>query len=157
LTFTIVIIGLIVANSKKKSKIKTQSEKIIKMDVFFNARDIQQDKTIKDLNSELKFINDLIHGYKKDVETAKGMENIWRTTCDKQYKNHLENEQKLKEAIEHLELLIRESISHVDELTFANKDWEKKCSRLQCEFYNETYTLNQIIDEYSLYILNNAK
>ena len=72
--------------------------------------------------------------------------------------------QESKELIEHLEKVIdiKDSRLHIlyktnAELMCANEDWKNKYTRLRCEFYNERNELNQIIDEYSLVILNHCK
>ena len=139
LTFTIVIIGLIIANKKAKTEVKKShltinqvKEKWHESSIVWHKSDLEKDNVIKDL--------------KYKVQTKWDLGNVYR-----------DENKSLKEAIEHLELLNRESMSNVDELTFDNEDLKKNFSRLQCEFYNETYILNQIIDEYQLFILNNAK
>jgi hypothetical protein len=143
LTFIIVIIGLIIANKKAKTEVKKsilskyeELEKWHESSKIWQKSDLEKDNLIKDL--------------KYKVQTKWDLGNV--------NSNHYRDENKsLKEAIENLELLNRQSMSNVDELTFDNEDLKKNFSRLQCEFYNETYTLNQIIDEYQLFILNNAK
>jgi len=68
----------------------------------------------------------------KQLVIAKDTENFWRNQCNNNYQNHLDEECKLREAIAYLECFSEEL--KVDNLHYQ-----------------------QIIDEYSLYILNNCK
>ena len=139
LTLTIVIIALILANKKAKTEVKKsilskyeELEKWHESSKIWQKSDLDKDNVIKDL--------------KYKVQTKWDLGNVYR-----------DENKSLKEAIEHLELLIRESISNVDELINANEDWKNKYNCLCCEFLHETNELNQIIDEYSLLILNHCK
>ena len=162
--FGIVIIGLIIANKNQKTEVKKShftinqvKEKWHESSIVWHKSDTDKDNVIKQLNSEVKFKDYLIHGYKKDIEKAKDMENLWRTECDKRYQNHLEDEQKLKEAIEYLEELNGKSMSQVAELNKTNEAWKSKYNKLKCDSHNEIKEFETIIDEYQLFILNNAK
>ena len=139
LTFTIVIIGLIIANKKAKTELKKsilckydELQKWHESSKIWQKSDLEKDNVIKDL--------------KYKVQTKWDLGNVYR-----------DENKSLKEAIEHLELLNRQSMNNVSELTFANEDWKNKYNRLRCEFIHETNELKQIIDEYQLFILNNAK
>ena len=139
LTLTIVIIALILENSKNKTEIKKSylsikqvKQKWDELSIIWQKSDLDKENVIKDL--------------KYQVQTKWDLGNVYR-----------DENKSLKEAIEHLELLIRESISNVDELINANEDWKNKYNCLCCEFLHETNELNQIIDEYSLLILNHCK
>ena len=142
LTFTIVIIGLIIANKKAKTELKKsilskieELEKWHESSKIWQKSDLEKDNVIKDL--------------KYKVQTKWDLGNVYR-----------DENKSLKEAIEHLELLNRQSMNNVSELTFVNEDWKRKYHR-SCEtgviLIYENVELNQIIDEYQLFILNNAK
>ena len=167
LTFTIVIIGLIIANSKNKSEIKKShstikqvKEKWEQSSIGWHKSGLDKDKTIKQLNSEVEFKDGLIHGYKKDVEKA----------IDGQFfldKQHQETETKLKEAIEYLEKLNTETTElnarvarDNQTLRYNNEDLQNHINKLDENFItllNLNVELNLIIDEYSLLILNRCK
>lgn len=146
LTFTIVIIGLIVANSKKKTEVKKsilskyeELEKWHESSKIWQKSDLEKDNVIKDL--------------KYKVQTKWDLGNVYR-----------DENKSLKEAIEHLEKLIVQKDSAIDDLMKlnktlfeANESWKNKANNLRCELHNETNELNQIIDEYSLLILNRCK
>lgn len=145
--FTIVIIGLIVSNSKHKKRLKTSNEKEKLVDKVWrekveksNAELLKVIKIKNDyfnesesLKSQIKFKDDLIHGYKKDLKNAKDMENIWRTECDKRYQNHLDEQKKMQEAIDYLEELNGKSMSQVAQLNEANEAWKLKYNRVRYE------------------------
>ena len=146
LTLTIVIIALILVNKKAKTEVKKsilskyeELEKWHESSKIWQKSDLDKDNVIKDL--------------KYKVQTKWDLGNVYRQECKES-----------KEAIEHLEKLIVQKDSAIDDLMKLNKSlfdaneaWKNKANNLRCELHNETNELNQIIDEYSLLILNHCK
>jgi len=154
--FSILIIVLISSNSKTKKELKESKAKLKKEidyaeKMYQSAKNfqisfeternivIQQKDTIERLSDSLKFKDDLIHGYRIDLNKSKEIQNLWQIECDKLRQTHLEEEKKLKEAIEYLEQLNSESMSQVAELNQANNELEK------------------LIDECAIYIMNHLE
>lgn len=146
LTLTIVIIALILENSKKKTEIKKShltikqvKQKWDESSIIWQKSDLEKDNVIKDLKYQIQTKWDLGQVYKQECQES-------------------------KEAIEHLEKLIIQKDLAIDDLMKLNKSlfeaneaWKNKANNLRCELHNETNELKQIIDEYSLFILNHCE
>lgn len=181
--FTILIIGLIRTNSKSKKQFK---KAVFDRDNEFQYAEIMKKsaeelkKENEKLNVTLKFKDNLIHGYKSDIDLKNKKINDVTNEFIESNKIVFEQEddikkleidqKKLKEAIEYLEELNGNSMKQVAELNQENDKLKQHCQLISEDLVRnangmkiarsideENQRLNKLIDECAIYIMNNCK
>lgn len=191
--FTIVIIGLIVSNRKQKVTLVKDYIRILEqkskfyhdeLDDFDKNKKVFIDEKSK-LESQIKFKDDLIHGYKQDLKKIVGLEDdkekmqyaidalekyirelkeaneAWKMKYNRVRYEKAESFKKnivdLKNEIRKLTIGNNSLLCTIGELSEKIKEFEKRNKNITDFYKKEEKALEKLVDECAMYIMNHCK